>query len=143
VEPEFLGFTGIHGVDLAIFIAGESNGPVHRELFTHNGAQWAHLQWLTANGSRVEVAIRPTFGCSQERIEVAGDGWHGEARSAWFDRGWVRWQDEFHHFPDEWPVFKKAGAYRETDAFLSSCLESGPWDPSPASVLVATRMLTA
>jgi len=141
VEPEFLTFTGIHGVDLAVFLGGVPEGPVHRNFFTHHGAQWADLHWTSSAGTRVEVALRPTLGQNQERIDVAGDGWQGEARSAWFDDGWVRWQDEIHRFPADWPVFKKAGADRETDAFLAACVGNGPWDPSPASVLVGTRIL--
>jgi predicted dehydrogenase len=143
LEPEFLPFTGIHVVDLAIFLSGAPEGALHRHDSHHHGARWTDLHWTTATGTRVEVAIKPTLGCNQERVEVVGDGWEGESRSAWMDDGTVRWQDEIHRLPQDWPDWKKAGTDRETDAFLAACHSEGAWEPTPASVLVATKLLGA
>jgi predicted dehydrogenase len=140
-EPEFLPFTGIHVVDLAIFLAGAPDGAMDRHDSIHHGARWTDLHWTTAAGTRVEVAIKPTLGCNQERVEVVGEGWQGESRSAWMDDGTVRWQDEIHPFPKDWPDWKKAGTDLETTAFLAACRGEGPWEPTPASVLVATKLL--
>lgn len=141
IEPEFLTHTGIHVVDLAVFLAGGPAGPLRREDSLHQGIRWTQLHWTTQAGSEVEISIQPTRGVTQERVEVIGDGWHGESRSAWMDDGTVRWQDEVHTFPKDWPDWKKAGTDLETEAFLAACRGERPWSPTPASVLTATRLL--
>jgi hypothetical protein len=103
------------------------------------------ITWRTAVGVEVAAEIRPTLGVDRESVEVSGDGWHAEARSAWFDDGLVRVREGGDVPADDpvdpdWPVWRRNGTDAETAAFIAACAGRGPWSPHPSEVLLATRI---
>jgi predicted dehydrogenase len=134
-EADFVTFTGVHALDLAVHLGGAPQQP----CLVRQGA-WADARWTTAGGTVVEVAIRPTLGVNQERVLLAGDGWQGEARSGFFDDGLVRWRGAEERLGADAPGWRRFGTDAETDAFLAACQGRGAWSPTPADVLVATRI---
>lgn len=140
-EPEFPFHTGVHLVDLLVHLAGPPEGGCRAEAVRGG---W-RLSWRAAGGAEVTAELRPCLGIERESVEVAGDGWHAEARSAWFDDGMVRFRAAGGRAQDDavdpaWPVWRRNGTDAEIAAFLAACAGSGPWAPHPAAVLPATRL---
>ncbi len=141
-EPEFLAYTGVHLVDLMIHLAGPPDATGCRCEAVQGGRR---ILWRTAGGAEVAAEVRPTLGIDREAVEASGDGWHAEARSAWFDDGLVRLREAGSAPAGEsvdplWPVWRRNGTDAETTAFIAACAGRGPWSPHPSEVLLATRI---
>ena len=141
-EPEFLAYTGVHMVDLLVHLAGPPDAAGCHSEAVQGGKM---IRWRTAGGAEVTAEIRPTLGIDREAVEVSGDGWHAEARSAWFDDGLVRLREtggtpRGESIDPGWPVWRRNGTDAETAAFIAACAGRGPWSPHPSAVLLATRI---
>jgi predicted dehydrogenase len=130
-EPEFLAYTGVHLVDLLVHLAGPPDATGSRAEAVQGGQR---ISWRAANGAEVLAEIRPRLGVEREAVEVSGDGWHAEGRSAWFDDGLVRFRAADRAVVDDpvragWPVWRRNGTDAEIAAFLAACDRRGPWSP--------------
>lgn len=140
-EPGFAFLTGVHLVDLLVHLAGPP-AEVGRVEAVRGG--WC-LRWRSEGGTEVVAELRPCLGIGRESVEAAGDGWCGEARSAWFDDGLVRFRTGGARPEDDavdpaWPVWRRNGTDAEIAAFLAACAGRGSWAPRPEEVLPATRL---
>lgn len=147
-EADFLAATGVHIVDAVVSLVGPPAGPAAAQREERFGAAWGRLAWTTAAGCAVAVDLRPTLGCNQEAIELVGEGWRAEARSAWFDAGHTDWHEAGKPLVREvidptLPEWRRNGTAAETAAFLAACRGEAPWSPAPAEVLPATRLCHA
>jgi predicted dehydrogenase len=144
-EPEFLTHTGVHLLDALVHLAGAPDSAGCRYDTIAGGTR---ITWTGAAGAEVTAEIVPQAGCNREQIEASGDGFHAEARSAWFDDGTIRLRATgspvIHTLIDAaLPLWRRNGTDAETAAFIAACAGRGPWSPHPAEVLPATRIAFA
>ena len=144
-EPDFLTQTGVHLVDLLVHLAGPPDASGCRYDTVLGGQR---IVWRNAAGAEVVAEIRPLLGINRETVEVSGDGFHAEARSAWFEDGSVHLRVTGTPVSEEridptWPPWRRNGTDAETAAFLAACAGHGPWSPHPGEVLTATRICAA
>jgi predicted dehydrogenase len=142
-EPEFVGHTGLHVVDLVRSIGGEI--AVCETRWHNHGGNGFQARLGFAGGATGLIDLMPTAGANAEFLEIHGDDFRVEIRSADFDRGgWRAWrqgrleQDET--LPRSTPAFRANGTLAETEAFIRALQRGGPFSPTPADVLPAMEI---
>jgi predicted dehydrogenase len=143
-EPEFVEHTGLHVVDAVCSIGGEVTSRITRRKPSGGGDSY-QADLAFAGGMTASINLQPIAGVQSESIELSGDGFRVEVRSAEFDRGgWRAWSgdrlDKEELLSPGAPLFVANGTYAETEAFIHTARTGGKFSPAPADVLPAMEI---
>src|SRR5262249_5042260 len=126
-EAELIEHTGLHVVDVVRAIGGiVASSQVQR---APGGA--AGMTLVFATGATGTVDLRPRSGIRSESLQLSGEGFCVEVRSAEFDRGnWRAWRDDRLERDEciaaDAPLFVANGTLAETEAFLDALRTGRP-----------------
>lgn len=146
LEPDFLWGTSTHLLDTLCFVAGPLVLPAGGAAAAPGKTRCNRVGRLEgATGIAVTFEILPDCGRVDERITLAGQGYHVDVGigttapwsvDAWRD-GKPAWSRRGQ--PDE-PEFLRNGAAAEMDAFVSNLITGSPLMPTVGSALHATHI---
>ncbi|HVU16516.1 MAG TPA: Gfo/Idh/MocA family oxidoreductase [Candidatus Didemnitutus sp.] len=141
-EPEFVEHTGLHVVDVVCSIGGAVTSCTTGRHAPGDGYQ---AQLAFANGATASIALHPRAQTQSEYLEICGDDFRVEIRSAEFDLGqWRAWSGDRLAKEEarlaSTPLFVANGTYAETEAFVRGVRSGGAFSPTPAEVLSAAEI---
>lgn len=142
-ESTFLTETGLHGCDTVRFLAGD---PDLLRIHTVSGAGCARTALIEfAGGITCVMDILPCSGSNAERYEVTGNGFSVEMRSALFDEGIMRVNEqgkavEQLRVPLDREPCIRSGTDSETRRFLEAVRTGQLFEPTPQRVLKSVEL---
>ncbi len=136
-EDNFLTGTALHGIDALRMLGGD---------IVEESLRWRVATFRFVSGAVGCFEILPACGANAERYEISGNGFHGVAKTCFYDDGELRWTEsgsrpelEIHRAPR--PAWELDGTMAETVEFIDAVVaENRAPRPSPADVIQSVHI---
>lgn len=143
-EAEFVEHTGLHLVDAVRTIAGDVSS-CSALRYEGTSTPWFQARLAFASGAAGLINLIPDTGGNAESLQLYGEDFSVEIRSAEFDRGeWRGWAGgqlvREESLPSSTPGYIANGTLAETEAFVHALANGARFFPTPADVLPSMEL---